>query len=488
VLFNLTGIALSHSGRHEEAAAHFLRAEEVFDRIEDPVRVPMAKINRAFELLELIGPHPAEDDPRLTEARTLAADAINRGRALSDDGRNTVAYGLSAMARVAGAMGDLDEALIWSEEAEATAAAGGFDLLAVEIALDRAGWMTAGGRLLEGREVVDRLRATPHDHKRSQVRLAETEANLLEAEGDFPAALAAFRRFHTLEGELRTDSAEQRARLTATRFELENARRETDLARVRIAELEALDHHKRDFLASVSHELRTPLAAVFGFASELAEAWDKFEADEARGLVNLIARQSADISAIVEDLLTITRLEAGTMHVYTQTISIRHEVEGVVDSLSREGGRQVDWDGDGAAWADPTRLRQIVRNLLTNAFRYGGDKVRILVREGASSVTIEVRDSGGPIPSIRVNSIFEPFVHADDGGRTPNSVGLGLAVARSLAHLMGGDLIYEFDGESIFRLTLVAANQPLAMVPAFNAASPPPDAARDISALRDSGA
>jgi hypothetical protein len=57
-----------------------------------------------------------------------------------------------------------------------------------------------------------------------------------------------------------------------------------------------------------------------------------------------------------------------------------------------------------------------------------------------------------------------------------------------LAHLMGGDLIYEFDGESIFRLTLVAANQPLAMVPAFNAASPPPDAARDISALRDSGA
>jgi signal transduction histidine kinase len=93
--------------------------------------------------------------------------------------------------------------------------------------------------------------------------------------------------------------------------------REAEMARLRVNELERLDTSKRDFLASVSHELRTPLAAVLGLATELADAWDAFEPVEARSLVELIARQAADISSIVEDLLTMTRLEAGTMTVHT---------------------------------------------------------------------------------------------------------------------------------------------------------------------------
>jgi two-component system sensor histidine kinase MtrB len=108
-------------------------------------------------------------------------------------------------------------------------------------------------------------------------------------------------------------------------------------------------------------------------------------------------------------------------------------------------------------WADPTRLRQIIRNLITNALRYGGDIVRVLVAENGQVASIQVRDSGGPIPASRVETMFNPFEHWDDGGRTPNSVGLGLAVARSLARMMDGDLVYDYEnGESIFRLTLTS--------------------------------
>ena len=216
-----------------------------------------------------------------------------------------------------------------------------------------------------------------------------------------------------------------------------------------------LDHDKRDFLASVSHELRTPLSAVLGFATELSEAWDAFIPEEARSLVGLIARQSADISSIVDDLLTITRLEAGTMTVYPVRVDLTEVVGGLVESLIRETGREVIWKAGAWAYADPTRLRQIVRNLLTNAFRYGGEHVRVEVVETLDTVDIEVRDSGGPIAESRAMTMFDPFEHADDGGRTPNSVGLGLAVARSLARMMRGDLVYIYDGsESNFRLTL----------------------------------
>lgn len=454
VLCNLTGIALSYEGRHEEAASHFQRAEEVFQSLGDQVRISMAKINQAFELLTMAGPDSGTD-ARLVKARSLATEAIERGRELGDDGRSTIAYGLSLMARVRGAEGDLDSAVALSEEGETAARSCGFDLLAFDIAVDRIGWLTGARRLHEARSHFDRLAATQQhrDSRRLEARLVEAESNLLEAEGDYAGALAALRSFHLIDGELHTDAAERRARLTSARFEVETARRETELAQLRIAELEALDHEKRDFLASVSHELRTPLAAVLGFATELSEQWDNFAADEARGLVNLIARQSADISSIVDDLLTITRLEAGTMKVYPVEVELAEQLTGLVTTLGREAGREIACLGSSRALADPNRLRQIVRNLVTNAFRYGGPVVRVAISDNPP--TIEVRDTGGPIPANRVTTMFDPFDHADDGGRTPNSVGLGLAVARSLALMMEGDLVYEFDGkESVFRLTL----------------------------------
>ena len=460
LLTNLTGIALSHEGRHREALDIFEQAEAAYRSLGDTLRIGTAQINQGFELLVLANESEGEErNALIARARELVGKIVTRGEGLGEDGRHTLAYGKSLMAQAHAAAGRRSDALSCSADAEAAATAGGLDQLAVEIALDRAGWLIEDCQLDQAGSALDQIVATSEkiDLKRAIVKATGLRADLLEALGDHSGALAAHREFHRLDGALHTDEADKRARLTATRFQVERARREADLAQVRVSELEALDNEKRDFLASISHELRTPLSAVLGFATELAESWDGFEPEEARSLVRLIASQSADISSIVDDLLTVTRLEAGTMSIFPTDINVPRHLADVVESAGRDAAREIAWDGDVNVWADPTRLTQIVRNLITNAIRYGGDQIRVTVARSASNGVIEVRDSGGPIPASRAETMFEPFDHSDNGGHTPNSVGLGLAVARSLARVMDGDLSYHYDGESVFRLTLPLA-------------------------------
>lgn len=455
-LMNLTAIVLSHEGRHDEAAHLLEQVEAIYASLDDPLRVTMAKINRGFELLSLAETQGTGD--LVPEAAELASEAIEVGRALQDGGRSTLAYARSLMAQVLASLGDEEGALVESAIAVAVASEGGFDTLATEIGLDRVGWLTSAGRLQEASELLDEIDVSSRksDNRRSLARATELRADLRQALGDTAGALASYREFHRMDKDLHSDAAERRARLTSARLQIERAHNQAELAQMRVAELEALDQEKRDFLASVSHELRTPLAAVLGFASELAEAWDGFEPEEARGIVRLIARQSSDISNIVDDLLTITRVEAGTMSIYPADLDLTEAVGGLVEVLGREANREVGWSGNARVWADPTRLRQILRNLVINAFRYGGPQVRVVAQGSQDGVVVvEVRDSGGPIPPGRVATMFDSFDHTDDGEKNPSSVGLGLAVARSLARLMGGDLVYDYDGESIFRLTLV---------------------------------
>jgi signal transduction histidine kinase len=460
LLTNLTGIALGHEGRHHEALEIFEQAEAAYRSLGDTLRIGTAQINQGFELLIIAkDAEGAEREDLITRARELVGKIVKRGDELGEDGRHTLAYGKSLMAQVHAAAGSRSDALTCSAEAETAAQAGGLDQLSIEIALDRAGWLIEDCRLGEAGSVLDQIVATSEkiDMKRAVAKATALRADLLEALGDHAGALAAYREFHRLDGALHTDEAEKRARLTATRFQVERARREAELAQVRVSELEALDHEKRDFLASISHELRTPLSAVLGFATELAESWDGFEPAEARSLVRLIASQSADISSIVDDLLTVTRLEAGSMNIYPTDINVPRHLADMVESAGRDASREIAWEGDVSVWADPTRLTQIVRNLVTNAIRYGGEQIRVVVGREASTGVIEVRDSGGPIPASRAETMFDPFDHSDNGGHTPNSVGLGLAVARSLARVMDGDLSYHYDGESVFRLTLPLA-------------------------------
>ena len=218
-------------------------------------------------------------------------------------------------------------------------------------------------------------------------------------------------------------------------------------------QLHELIRSKDQFVATVSHELRTPLTAISGISEELRDANGQFTESERQELISLIADQSLDVSRIVDDLL-VAATDSGGLEIITQPVDLAVESAAVLRSISDLIPIEADEDMAPVP-ADPTRVRQIVRNLLTNAARYGGPNIRVVISDAADHVTLQVRDDGSPIPQQLRATIFEPYYRARQQTDITESVGLGLTVSRQLARHMGGDLTYDHDGsETIFTLAL----------------------------------
>jgi signal transduction histidine kinase len=220
-------------------------------------------------------------------------------------------------------------------------------------------------------------------------------------------------------------------------------------------ELQRLVKAKDEFVASVSHELRTPLTAVVGFAQELAEYPEHFDTDEGLSMVRLIAAQSRDVAAIIDDLLVAARAEIGRVKLLSERVDLLVEVEAARQSLSdRAGAISVPRD-TAVAIGDRLRVRQIVRNLLANAVRHGGPEVVVELLLHDEMVGVSVADNGPGIPPELRAHIFEAYFHGEGNAGQPASIGLGLTVSRQLARMMGGDLTYQdLGGGSLFQLFL----------------------------------
>lgn len=213
---------------------------------------------------------------------------------------------------------------------------------------------------------------------------------------------------------------------------------------------------KDAFVASISHELRTPLTAVVGLTSEMADGG--LGGSEREELIELVANQAQEMSHIIDDLLVAARAGMGTVAVALDTIDLNRELsaaaEGVGILLEEMPPELPPAIGDGP------RVRQILRNLLTNLERYGGPRRRVVGGVTGGRVWIEVRDDGPGVSEADSARIFEPYASAHSG--VASSVGLGLSVARQLAELMGGSLTYRRDeDESVFRLELALAKESL---------------------------
>ncbi len=222
--------------------------------------------------------------------------------------------------------------------------------------------------------------------------------------------------------------------------------------------LEELITAKDVFVATVSHELRNPLTGVMGLAEELRDGFGEFGHQEQHDLITLIAHQAAEMTGLVEDLLVAIRSDVSEVAVVPEQIDVvSHLAE-----LSVSHPTEAEWElpeGVVAAWADPQRFRQIMRNLLSNADRHGGTRVRVRVEELADRIVVMVCDDGGGVPPEDVERIFEPYQRADGLEVKKGSVGLGLSVARRLARLMGGDLDYVQEGDwATFRFTVPVAD------------------------------
>lgn len=217
---------------------------------------------------------------------------------------------------------------------------------------------------------------------------------------------------------------------------------------------------KDEFLASISHELRTPLTSVLGFA-DLLRSMDDGSEEERDSFLEIIATQAGDLSNIVEDLLVAARAELGQLSVVSVPIDVHAQVAQVMEgrSVSLKPVHIPDRPSTPVkAIGDPERVRQILRNLTTNAERYGGDQISVEVVHNQSDIEIRVCDDGDGLDSEFRERIFERYYKASPEHGQPGSVGIGLTISRDLARMMGGDLNYDYqNGLSTFTLTLVKA-------------------------------
>ncbi len=245
------------------------------------------------------------------------------------------------------------------------------------------------------------------------------------------------------------------AALTATDQQVKDRTAELRTAYDR---LEQLMISKDRFVAMVSHEVRNPLTVVMGFAEELRDGTQRFTTDEISDLAGLMADQSMEISNIIEDILVVARADMGSLTIAPCETDLAEEVAMVVracvcaapvrDSIEVKTTPTV-------AWADPGRVRQIIRNLITNAVRYGGDRISLIVTQNGDEASISVCDDGAGIPEEDRKRLFGAFEQASGGPKVSGSIGIGLHVSRTLARAMAGDLTYRYEnGHSIFELTL----------------------------------
>ncbi len=234
----------------------------------------------------------------------------------------------------------------------------------------------------------------------------------------------------------------------------------SDITELRETErqLRELMESKDRFLASVAHELRTPLTAVVGFAQELQDPGGIYSVREKSEFQDLIAFHGAEMADIIEDLLVWARGDIGEVQVMPESIDLTQCLKG---SLRLMPQVEIPLTGDSKpvhAVADPSRVRQIARNLATNAIRHGGDRIEASVRREGGVALVEMRDDGPEIPQSVTRRMFEPYQRGELDASKPGSIGLGLTVARTLARLQEGDLTYVREGTcNVFRLTLPLA-------------------------------
>jgi signal transduction histidine kinase len=202
---------------------------------------------------------------------------------------------------------------------------------------------------------------------------------------------------------------------------------------------------KNEFVSMVSHELRTPLTGIAGFTDTLAESWMALPPDEIDEFLQIMRHENEHLSNLVEDILVIPRLEAGQLRLKPEEFDLAAEAHSVAEMILDDDAYSVSIPPNVVVLTDRGRLRQVLRNLLENAKKYGGDEVLIDGElYGPGLYRVAVSDNGSGIDEGDRNRIFKHFEQLSTGdARAQQGVGLGLPIARKLSRAMGGDLWYE---------------------------------------------
>jgi len=313
---------------------------------------------------------------------------------------------------------------------------------------------------------------------------------------------------------------ERDAMLNAARTRLEDANKNLEAeVEKRTAELaratenaeeagkaaEQANQAKSTFLANMSHELRTPLNAIIGYSEMLIEELEDEGRKEMVADVQRIHSAGKHLLALINDILDLSKIEAGKMDLYLETFDIAATVKDVVSTatpLLEKNNNQFDVkcpDNLGTMHSDQTKVRQTLFNLLSNACKFTsngviGLEVERQTSEGKDWIIMRVRDTGIGMTPEQMSRLFQPFTQADSGTtKKYGGTGLGLAITRRFCNMMGGEISVEseYGKGTVFTVRLPAKTERKIVEQAVEApqvttvSSPPPEGSSRVLVIDD---
>jgi signal transduction histidine kinase len=246
----------------------------------------------------------------------------------------------------------------------------------------------------------------------------------------------------------------------------------------KVAALRELDRMKTELLGTVSHELRTPLGSIKGYATTLLTHGSKLRKDEQREFLEIIDSEADRLRDLIENLLDLSRLEAGVLRIDRQPARLGGSVREVVRKVELASPSHtfvLDWPTDDPMVnADQKRIYQVIQNLMTNAVKYSPDGgcITVSARVERRELVISVADQGLGIPEVELDKIFDRFHRVQtEVSQSIGGTGLGLAICKGLVEAHGGRIWAESAGEAqgstfCFTLPLLVETLDVSSVPA----------------------
>ncbi|MEV8568354.1 ATP-binding protein [Streptomyces sp. NPDC051322] len=223
----------------------------------------------------------------------------------------------------------------------------------------------------------------------------------------------------------------------------------------KVSHMSAREEASRRFVADMSHELRTPLTAITAVSEVLEEESENLDPMIAPA-VQLVVSETRRLNTLVENLMEVTRFDAGTARLVLDHVDIADQITACIDARAWLDAVELDADRGIMVRLDPRRLDVILANLIGNALKHGGSPVRVAVRIEGEELVIEVQDHGPGIPEDVLPHVFDRFYKASASRPRSDGSGLGLSIAMENAHIHGGDITAAnaADGGAVFTLRL----------------------------------
>lgn len=207
-------------------------------------------------------------------------------------------------------------------------------------------------------------------------------------------------------------------------------------------ELQSLNQTLRDFVAVASHDLRGPLTSILGASSLMSTRYDALPEPRRHELLDMILRQGRHLEHMIEDLLTVSKIEAGQLDIAAEVVKLREAIELTIHDFGGPAAQiHIDCD-DIETMVDPEHLHRMLTNYVGNAFKYGLPPVDIAAHASGDWVEIHVRDRGNGVPEELLPRLFSKFARGPEA-RDKGGSGLGLSIVQGLARANGGDTWYQ---------------------------------------------